>query len=788
MKKLLRTINVTLLVLLLSPIIFTGNVNAQTEIPAGNVSGTWSMANSPCRVNGDITVPHGSTLTIEPGVKVIFTGSYKLDVKGCVLAVGTASDTITFTAEDPAVGWQAVKFLNTSASNDTSRFIYCKLEYGILNKGDALAREGGSFAVKDFSKLIISHCLLHHNLVVNNGDELSGKGGGIALWNASPKITYNTIINNQATGPDADGGGIVCYMNSNPIISNNLISNNTVQSTGGGVFIVSSSPFLSNNIITDNHAARGGGLIIKYNSSPVIINNTIAFNSGGSGGGITYWLNADPLIINTILYGNMADTGSQVSIIDSDCDPVFVNCDIEGGKESFGGDGAGSNYNGLYRYNLETDPLFSDPENDDFKLKDGSPCISAGSATTVFNKTLYSAPATDFADNPRPGPALSIPDIGALENETGVSDTTRPADKFLRKVYHFDQDSIQYRLFVPNYSGNSERFPLVLTLHGDGSKGLDNNDHIIRARNAEAWAEDSVQLKYPAFILAPQAPLLDFAPMVTYCINTFGPKTIELLNDLIAEYPIDTTRLYITGFEFGAILTLSNIYWLQPGKFAAAIPMSGRWLLDWPPQITQIPVWVFHGELDAHFPVSDSRNLMKKLSDANIEVYTVHSDPYNIGLTGSGLDSLMNIGVNHIYTEFTGIGHDSNIWNTMYDDPILHRWLFAQKKDYNFMGIESKTVATAAFCGLLDNYPNPFHTETNIQFQIPESCRVVLKIYSMLGEEIRILASGLYPAGQHVVCWDGKNNHGENTTAGTYICQMRAGDFYQVKKILLLHK
>ena len=688
----------TLLVILLSPIMYVGNVNAQTEIPAGNVSGTWSLANSPYRVNGHITVPNDSTLTIEPGVKAIFTGSYKLDVKGCVLAVGTASDTITFTAEDPSVGWQAVKFLNTSSSNDTSRFIYCKLEYGILNEGDDLARVGGSFAVKDFSKLIISHCLLQHNLVVNNGDEMSGKGGAIALWNASPKITYNTIINNQATGPDADGGAIVCYLNANPIISNNLISQNSVQSTGGGMLIVASSPFLSNNIITDNHAnQRGGGLNIKYNSNPVLINNTIAFNSSGSGGGIICWLNADPLIINTIVYGNMADTGSQVSIIDSVSDPVFVNCVVEGGKEEFEGDGAGANYSGLYKNNLDADPQFIDTLNNDFHLQDESPCISKGSAITVFNKTLYYAPSTDFEGNLKPGPALSIPDIGALENAAGDPDTTRPADQFLKGVYHFKQDSIQYRLFVPNYSGTSERYPLILTLHGSGAVGSDNNSHILRA-NAETWAEDSAQLSNPAFIFAPQVPPTS-GSLKDYCVNTFLPKTVDILDSIIAEYPVDTTRLYITGFSFGAILTWCHIYWLQPGRFAAAIPISGKWDLDWAPQINRIPVWAFHGALDNTFPVTESRSLMQKLADANIEVHTNHSIVGDIGLTESELDSLLSIKVNHIYTEYTGSGHDNNVWDLSYDDPLLHRWLFAQKNDYTFTDIESKESAMATFKG-----------------------------------------------------------------------------------------
>ena len=53
-----------------------------TEIPAGDVSGTWTKANSPYNINGEITIPNDSTLTIEPGVEVVFTGTLQIQCKG----------------------------------------------------------------------------------------------------------------------------------------------------------------------------------------------------------------------------------------------------------------------------------------------------------------------------------------------------------------------------------------------------------------------------------------------------------------------------------------------------------------------------------------------------------------------------------------------------------------------------------------------------------------------------------------------------------------------------------
>jgi|GEM_PF-6205965 len=56
-------------------------------IPSGDVSGTWTMAGSPYYINGDINVPAGQLLTIEPGVVLDFLGYYKLTVYGQLEAI-----------------------------------------------------------------------------------------------------------------------------------------------------------------------------------------------------------------------------------------------------------------------------------------------------------------------------------------------------------------------------------------------------------------------------------------------------------------------------------------------------------------------------------------------------------------------------------------------------------------------------------------------------------------------------------------------------------------------------
>lgn len=87
---------------------------------------------------------------------------------------------------------------------------------------------------------------------------------------------------------------------------------------------------------------------------------------------------------------------------------------------------------------------------------------------------------------------------------------------------------------------------------------------------------------------------------------------------------------------------------------------------------------------------------------------------------------------------------------------------------------------------LSQNYPNPFNPTTKIQFGLPLSENVDLKIYDILGREVRSLVNERYDAGMYSVQWDGRNNYGQQVATGMYIYHIRAGQFVQTKKMLLM--
>lgn len=82
---------------------------------------------------------------------------------------------------------------------------------------------------------------------------------------------------------------------------------------------------------------------------------------------------------------------------------------------------------------------------------------------------------------------------------------------------------------------------------------------------------------------------------------------------------------------------------------------------------------------------------------------------------------------------------------------------------------------------LSQNYPNPFNPSTSITFTLPISENVTLTVYNSLGAEVSKLLNGNYSAGEHKVNFDASD-----LESGVYFYTLRAGDFSQTQKMLLL--
>jgi Tol biopolymer transport system component len=87
---------------------------------------------------------------------------------------------------------------------------------------------------------------------------------------------------------------------------------------------------------------------------------------------------------------------------------------------------------------------------------------------------------------------------------------------------------------------------------------------------------------------------------------------------------------------------------------------------------------------------------------------------------------------------------------------------------------------------LSQNTPNPFTGETKISFTVASATHVNLEVYNISGQKIKTLVDANYDAGNYLISWSGKDNAGKTMPAGIYLYQVKAGDFLQTKKMILI--
>ncbi len=97
-------------------------------------------------------------------------------------------------------------------------------------------------------------------------------------------------------------------------------------------------------------------------------------------------------------------------------------------------------------------------------------------------------------------------------------------------------------------------------------------------------------------------------------------------------------------------------------------------------------------------------------------------------------------------------------------------------------------LAVAGSFRISQNYPNPFNPETTIEYALDKPENVKLTIFSLYGQMVRTLVSGVQPAGTHAVRWDGKDERGKPVSSGTYFYQLQSERGREVVKKALLIK
>ena len=213
-----------------------------------SVDTTFTKAESPYYIVGDVWIDHGARLTIEPGVKIIFKGHHRFTVNGSIDARGTADERIVFTALNKEEGWFGMRLWGGGKRNYSQglpdlvdQYIeYCIFEYG--NKDNQKSSDptyknqscyndirGGALYINyEYSKLTGTNGrLIHLNNNIFRYNKCVDRGGALTIatinenWTMENNVFENNFANNQ--------GGAFAYTHANRLTLKNckFINNST---------------------------------------------------------------------------------------------------------------------------------------------------------------------------------------------------------------------------------------------------------------------------------------------------------------------------------------------------------------------------------------------------------------------------------------------------------------------------------------------------------------------------------------------------------------------------------
>lgn len=231
---------------------------------------------------------------------------------------------------------------------------------------------------------------------------------------------------------------------------------------------------------------------------------------------------------------------------------------------------------------------------------------------------------------------------------------------FINKTITIDGLTRRHVVYVPHDYDATKTWPLILFLHGAGERG---DDGLLQTQVGLPDAIRNHPERFPAIVVIPQCPADKFWDSIL-------PELDAVLDSAIESYSIDEKRVYLTGLSMGGYGCWT---WGADNldRFAAILPVCGggvpedmnrickepidvgkfRSLKERVEALTTVPVWAFHGKKDMTVPPFRSKQMVRMLERA---------------------------GGKPKYTEYEEEGHD--VWNVVYDDERVIRWMFDQRK------------------------------------------------------------------------------------------------------------
>ncbi|MCB9220046.1 MAG: T9SS type A sorting domain-containing protein [Ignavibacteriales bacterium] len=234
---------------------------------------------------------------------------------------------------------------------------------------------------------------------------------------------------------------------------------------------------------------------------------------------------------------------------------------------------------------------------------------------------------------------------------------------------------------------------------------------------------------------------------------------------------------------------------------------------------------VYNGEGGEVFATWEIYNgsVVYTIDTIQVTVDSVAYDTTNVVFDSSVIDTVKKETpfTAYIFADSVDLDNDGNLEIVLADQSVydsisvdvydwvdtsgIGQWTYSVEKSYKTFNNFRQTVRVLEYNGgtvgleheygiitpedykLDQNYPNPFNPSTQINFALPLDKKISLKIYDMVGQEVKTLIdSESFKKGQHQIMWNGTNNNGSKVASGHYIAKLTFGNFAKSIKMTLM--
>jgi len=225
--------------------------------------------------------------------------------------------------------------------------------------------------------------------------------------------------------------------------------------------------------------------------------------------------------------------------------------------------------------------------------------------------------------------------INYCDGKAGVMNKSQHQKKVFKT-----QVGLKYLLYLPeSYEKKGKPWPLIVFLHGSGQRG--DNLEKLKVHGIPKILENKKD--FPFVVISPQCP-------EGGRWNDYTEVLKRLIDQIKAEYNIDSSRVYLTGLSMGGLGTwyMAGRY---PNEFAAIAPICGGGDLFMVKSL-KMPIWAFHGAKDNTVPIQRSQEMVDAVKAAGGDVK---------------------------FTVYPELGH--NCWDAAYGTEELYQWFLSHKNN-----------------------------------------------------------------------------------------------------------